>query len=108
MKKKFKPLQQVKGFIERQSDDIKAEYELIVNKLQYEGKLSMPFGEKVDSSLFAIRVIRAGNIRVFYLYGKDNRIYGIYGYVKKTRTIPLKEINFAKKISKLLKREGKI
>ena len=108
MKKKYKPLQQVKDFINKQPEDIKAEYGLIVNKLQREGRLSMPFGEKVENKLFAIRVIRTGNIRVFYVYGKADRIYGIYGYVKKTKTIPLKEINLARKIIKLLKREEKI
>ena len=102
MQKRYIALQQVKDFIDSQAGEIKAEYELIVNRLQEAGRLSMPFGEKVENKLFAIRVIRAGNIRVFYAYGKEDRIYGLYGYVKKTKTIPQRELKQARKILKIL------
>ena len=102
MKKRYIALQQVKDLINAQPKEVKAEYELIVNKLQENGRLVMPFGEKVENKLFAIRVVRAGNIRVFYVYGLDDKIYGIYGYVKKTRSIPQKELKQARKILKLL------
>jgi len=51
--------------------------------LEQEGRLSAPLGEKVNKTLFAIRIITAGNIRIFYVYGEENKIYGIHGYVKK-------------------------
>jgi phage-related protein len=85
-----------------------AEYRQIVEELEISGRLEMPFGEKVSGALFAIRVIQAGNIRVFYVYGIADEIYGIYGYVKTTRAIPQKEMNHADKIIKLLRKEGLI
>jgi phage-related protein len=81
------------------------EYADIVDELERNGRLSMPTGEKVDSTLFAIRVIQAGNVRVFYVYGKENNIYGLHGYVKKTQQIPAKEKRLAEKIVKLLRKE---
>ena len=63
-------------------------------------------GEKVEKDLFAIRIISAGNVRVFYVYAIHERIYGIHGYVKKTQTIPQKELDYARKIVRELKRQG--
>lgn len=69
----------------------------------------MPYGEKIEGEdLFAIRVIRAGNIRVFYIYGNEDKVYGIYGYVKKTQDIPAHEMKKAKRIAKTLKQGGLI
>lgn len=81
---------------------------MIVDKLETAGRLEMPFAEKVEDSLFAIRVISAGNIRVFYTYGEGDRIYGIRAYVKKTKSIPQKELDQARKILKLMRKEGMI
>jgi phage-related protein len=108
MKKKYIALQQVLDFIERQNADIKLEYNEIVGRLEKDGRLTMPFGEKVETPLFAIRVISAGNIRVFYIYGKDNQVYGIYAYEKKTGKIPKKELDHAKSIVKAMKKEKMI
>lgn len=99
----------VADFMDRQSTEIKLEYAVIVDMLESEGRLSMPFGEKISGkNLFAIRIIHAGNVRIFYAYGKQNDIYGMHGYVKKTRTIPQKEMKQAEKICKLLRAEGMI
>ena len=69
----------------------------------------MPFGEKIEGeNLFAIRVIKAGNIRVFYVYGMGADVFGIYGYVKKTQDIPDHEMKKAKKICRMLKQGGLI
>ncbi len=69
----------------------------------------MPFGEKIaGENLFAIRVINAGNVRVFYVYGKNDKVYGLSGYEKKTRTIPHSEMEQARKLAKLLKKGGLI
>ncbi len=35
-----------------------------------------------------------------------DRIYGIHGYVKKTQTIPQKELEYARKIVRELKKQG--
>jgi phage-related protein len=108
MKKRFYELKQVQKFISSQPQAVTDEYREIVRRLENDGRLSMPFGEKVKKELFAIRVINAGNIRVFYVYGYRDKAYGIHGYVKKTRQIPQKELKQAEKIIKLLRQEGLI
>ena len=95
-KKEYIELTNVSDFMDCQSTEIRLEYGVIVNMLEAEGRLSMPFGEKISGrNLFAIRVINAGNIRIFYAYGKQNDIYGIHAYIKKTRAIPQKEMKQA-------------
>ena len=92
-----------------QSGDIKQELNNIVWRLETEGALVMPYGEKVSGEdLFAIRVIQAGNIRVFYVYGIADYVFGIHAYTKKTQTIPVKELNYARKILRNLQQKGLI
>ena len=104
-KKRYTELLRVTAFMQAQSKEMQHEYADIVDELERNGRLSMPTGEKVDSTLFAIRVIQAGNVRVFYVYGKGNNIYGLHGYVKKTQQILAKEKRLAEKIVKLLRKE---
>jgi len=108
-KKKFIALSKVREFIEAQSTDVQAEYRQIVTILETEGRLAMPYGEKIErENLFAIRVIRAGNVRVFYVYGIEDKVYGLSGYVKKTQEIPEHEMKNAKRIARELKQGGLI
>ena len=108
-KKIYTAMPQVRQFIAEQSAEVQAEYQTIVDMLEVEGRLTMPYGEKIESeNLFAIRVIKAGNIRVFYVYGMGTDVFGIYGYVKKTQDIPDHEMKKAKKICKILKQGGYI
>ena len=96
-------------FMSLQSEEVQDEYKDIVDKLETEGHLSMPYAEKISGEkLFAIRVIHAGNVRVFYVYGKDNRIWGLYAYEKKTMNIPHHELVLARKIARNLKQGGVI
>ena len=99
-KKHFRLLPAVKDFLRDQPGDVKQELNGIIWKLETEGTLSAPYGEKVsgDDRLFAIRVIQTGNIRVFYVYGILDNVIGLYGYVKKTEEIPQHELDHAKKI----------
>ena len=105
-KKQYLEFPKLKEFLEGQSIEINAEYMRITDELEQEGKIGYPYGEKVEKDLFAIRIISAGNVRVFYVYATHDRIYGIHGYVKKTQTIPQKEIEYARKIVRELKRQG--
>ena len=105
-KKIFVELAGVKKFIAAQPDTVRDEYDLIVAELERTGMLSMPKAEKIaGENLFALRVIHAGNVRIFYVYGFGQYVYGISGYVKKTRQIPTAEIDQARKIVKMLKLE---
>ena len=106
-KKKFLELPQAMLFIREQSAEVQAEYRQIVTMLEEDGRLAMPFGEKIEGeNLFAIRVIKAGNVRVFYVYGNEDRIYGLFGYVKKTQEIPAHEMKKAQKMVSQLRRGG--
>lgn len=106
-KKHFRMMQAVKDFMRNQSGDAKQELNGIICKLEMAGVLEMPYGEKLDDkNLFAIRVIQAANIRIFYVYGIDNLIFGIHGYVKKTQSIPEKEKKQARKVLKQLIQGG--
>ena len=102
-KKSYVEFPGVTAFMSQQPDSVRIEYDLIVEKLEAEGRLAMPEGEKIaGENLFVIRVIRAGNVRVFYVYGADDFVYGIHAYVKKTRQIPKQEIALARKLAKVL------
>lgn len=111
MKKKkiFKMLLPVRDFMRDQSGDVKQELNNIIWRLEMEGSLEMPYGEKITGeNLFAIRVIQAGNIRVFYVYGLNDLVFGIHAYEKKSEQIPIAERKQADRMIKLLKKEGRI
>ena len=102
-KKHFRMMQAVKDFMREQQGDVKQELNSIIYKLEIEGMLTMPYAEKISGeNLFAIRVIQAANIRIFYVYGLSDIVFGIHGYEKKTEDIPEKELNQARKILKQL------
>lgn len=106
-KKIFKMLMPVRDFMRGQSGDIKKELNGIIWQLEINGTLVMPYGEKISGeNLFAIRIIQAGNIRVFYVYGTNNLIFGIHAYEKKTEQIPNCELKRANKMIKLLQKSG--
>lgn len=108
-KKRFHMLQPVKDFMREQSGDAKQELNSIIWKLEVEGALTMPFGEKIaGDNLFAIRVIQAANLRVFYVYGVHDLVFGIHGYIKKTEQIPIHELREAERMVKLLRKRGAI
>ena len=96
-------LPSVKDFMRGQSGEAKKELNGIICKLEVDGKLSRPFGEKIEGEdLFAIRIIQAANIRVFYVYGKGIDIFGLHAYEKKTQDIPEHELKQAKRVFKEL------
>ena len=106
-KKHFRMMQNVKEFMRAQSGDAKKELNGIIWKLEYEGMLSMPYAEKLEGeNLFAIRVMQAANIRIFYVYGIADVVFGIHGYVKTTQDIPEKELKQARRMLKQLIQGG--
>ena len=107
-KKFFHMLKSVRDFVQEQPDIVRQELNDIIWKLEIDGTLSMPYGEKVSGDLFAIRVIQAGNIRVFYAYGTNDIVYGLHGYVKKTQEIPVHEKRHAIRILRQLRQGGLI
>ena len=90
--------------------EVKRELNDIIHLLEIDGTLSTPYAEKVagEQALFAIRIIHAGNVRVFYVYGMEKFIYGLNGYVKKTHQIPIHELQQARRLVALLRQTGVI
>ena len=107
-KKRYFELDAVERFTALLQMDVQAEYDNILERLEREGCLVRPYGEKVEPGLFAIRVMQTANIRVFYVYGKDDIIYGIHAYVKKTQDIPQHELEQARKVEKAVRKGGRI
>ena len=88
-KKHFRLLGENLSACRDQPGDVKQELNGLIFQLERDGYLNYPNAEKIEGeNMFAIRVIQTGNIRVFYVYGSNDRIYGIHGYVKKTEQIP--------------------
>ncbi len=106
-KKNFYMMQSVKDFMREQPGEVKKELNGIIFMLERSGVLEMPYGEKISGeNLFAIRVIQSGNVRVFYVYGVRNAIFGIHAYEKKTEQIPGKDMQYARKVVKQLLQGG--
>jgi phage-related protein len=100
MKKEYIPLDQVRCFIDNQTELVSAKYHKLIDELEKNGYLVWPYAEKVDSDLFAIRIPGRNNIRVFYFYYIGNKVIGIYALEKKTRKLAKKDIKHAKKLIK--------
>lgn len=66
---------------------------------QYGYALGMPHAKPLGGGLMELRV-RSGRgrqeVRVFYVFVKDYRIYLLHGFVKKTQTTPKKELDIAR------------
>ncbi len=103
-KKTYLAVKKVRDFIDLQSDETRAEYLSITERLELEGYLIEPFAKKLDSDLFEIRVRKGKQIRVFYFYHDDEYIFGVHAFVKKTQKTPKQEIKQAQKIISKIKR----
>lgn len=66
---------------------------------QYGYNLGMPHAKPLGNSLMELRV-RSGRgrqeVRVFYVFVKNHRIYLLHGFVKKTQATPKKELDIAR------------
>ncbi len=103
MRKEYFPLPKVREFIEGQPVEVAAQYVAIVGKLMEYGKLEYPEAEKVEKDLFAIRILTPSNIRIFYIYYGARHVIGVHAYEKKSRKIPEKELDRARKITRAIK-----
>ena len=97
MQKKVIQLPEVIAFARRMSVASQRQYYAALDVLESEGRLKMPWGEKVDGqdNMFAIRVLTRGNERFFYCYEDADAIYVLHGYAKKTPKIPARELKKA-------------
>ena len=103
-KKKFVALKKVREFFSKQPDGCQAEYLSIVEALERDGFLVEPYGKKIDSDLFEIRVRRGRQVRVIYFYYMDDLVFGIHAFVKKSQKTPLKDLKYARAVAGSIKR----
>ena len=104
MKKKTLLTRQAQEFAESLGNRTQIELRRVRDKLESDGRLVAPFGEKVEGQkeLFAIRLTKGQNVRFFYCYDDGTYIWILSGYEKKRQCIPKNEIAKALAIKKEL------
>ena len=100
MKKTFIAVKSVRSFIAEQPDECQAEYWVLVERLEADGRLVEPFAKKLDDSIFEIRLRRGRQVRVFNFYDSGDLIVAVHAFVKKIQKTPLKELKHARTIMK--------
>lgn len=87
----------IKEFIESLSKQQKAKIFRIFTLLEEYGLSSViPHVKKLSGTpLWEIRILGQDNIRIIYIYTKNNSILVLHGFIKKTQKTPNKEINIA-------------
>jgi len=97
MGKRVIQLPEAMSFARGMSVPSQRQYYAALDVLESEGRLKYPRAEKVDGvdNMFAIRILTRGNERFFYCYEEADSIYVLHGYPKKTKKIPLRELNKA-------------
>lgn len=80
-KKEVVMTQAARDFAQTLTDKARKKLAFIWCKLETEGSLIAPYGERVNNELFAIRIMVEQNIRFFYFYvDSSNRICILNGY----------------------------
>lgn len=104
MKKRVAFTDQALSFAETLQGHEKIRLRKIVARLEEDGYLVSPFGEKVESyaNLFAIRIVSGKNIRFFYAYAVEDVVWVLSGYEKKRQSIPRDELQKALSIKRSL------
>ena len=104
VKKRTVLTKQAQEFAEKMNNAAKMQFVLIRRKLEEDGRLVSPYGEKVEGrdDLFAIRIRHGQNVRFFYCYAVEDIVWVLSGFEKKTEKTPPAEIRKALKIKKEL------
>lgn len=76
---------------------VRAKIDARVKILQRDGKLEEPFGKKIDTNLYEIRIKLGGQWRVLYAYLQEEFIILLSAFLKKTQKTPPNEMIKAKK-----------
>ena len=103
-KKIFVVTDELKAFLDVQSVTVQQRFHEIVEVLEKDGFLALPYGKKLSGypNLFEIRILSGGNERVFYCYFEAEYVVGVSGFIKKSMKTPKKEIQKALKLIKNL------
>jgi len=94
--------EKVKKFIGSLPDELEAEVISLINVLEKsERPLAMPYSKSLGNGLFELRISGEIKVRVFYCF-HENMVNLLHGIVKKTQKTPKKEIDYARKMQKLI------
>ena len=77
-------------------DRLRGQMFRLIERLETEGRLKMPHSKVIGGGLFELRVGGADIARTLYCYVKDQKIYLLHAFVKKTQTTPARAINLAR------------
>ncbi|SRR5258708_28196150 len=70
----------------------------VIDLLEIHGNiLRMPFSKKITKEIYELRIRGTEEIRIFYSFQSDRRIYLLHGFKKKSQKTPRKEIEIANK-----------
>lgn len=79
------------------SETVQAKFVALFQILERDGTLKEPYGKKVTSDIFELRVKHKGQWRALYAYIKMSKIIILSAFQKKTQKTPLNEIKIAEK-----------
>lgn len=83
--------------LEALPDRLRGQMFRLITQLETEGRQSMPHSRVIGGGLFELRVGGADIARTLYCYERDQKIYLLHSFVKKTQTTPARAINLARK-----------
>lgn len=69
--------------------------------MENNGSLGNLDSKSLRKGLFELRLIGSVNTRIFYCFHKDT-IYLLHAIIKKTQRTPIREIEFARKMKKIV------
>lgn len=90
----------IEDFIDNLQENTQAKLGRQLDLLQHYGyELGMPHVKALGSGLMELRVRakHSQEVRFFYIFVKENRIYLLHAFVKKSQATPTKELNLARK-----------
>lgn len=61
----------------------------------YGADLGMPHARAMGSGLLELRVRGKQEVRVFYAFARERRVYLLHGFIKKSKTTPRHELDIA-------------
>jgi phage-related protein len=82
---------------------VQVKAKILFDVLERDGRLEEPYGKKLDSNLFEIRLKSNGQWRILYAYLIGKEIIILSAFQKKTQQTPLKELKKTRERMKIYK-----
>jgi len=95
-------LSKTEKFIEYLEPILKNKVIVMIDMLEECGNLlGMPFSKSLGGGLYELRIVGNDHVRIFYCF-QVNKAYLLHGIIKKSLKIPQKDIDYARRIQKML------